>query len=102
MKAYILIDLKTKELSHADLGQMQLYVNYFDMDVKEANDNPTIGLILCAQKNKKMVKYFMGDKTKNIFASKYQFKLPTEQELEEELRRGIKEIKYHLEHPEGN
>ena len=47
LKCYVIIDLKTKKLSHADLGQMQLYVNYFDSEIKQENDNPTIGLVLC-------------------------------------------------------
>lgn len=94
---YATYDLKVKPLTHADLGQMQLYVNYFDMEVRTEGDNPTIGLILCADKNKKMVKYFLGDKAKQIFASKYQFKLPTEKELEKELKREIKDIKFRLE-----
>ncbi|CAL7959124.1 putative nuclease YhcG [Gammaproteobacteria bacterium] len=98
LKAYILADLKVKPLTHADLGQMQMYVNYFDIEERTKGDNPTIGLILCTEQNKKMVKYFLGDKTKNIFASKYQFHLPTEQELEEELKREIKEIKHRLEY----
>jgi predicted nuclease of restriction endonuclease-like (RecB) superfamily len=101
LKVYVLIDIKTHELSHADLGQMQLYVNYFDMEVKTKSDNPTIGLILCTKQSKKMVKYFLGDRAKQIFASKYQFNLPTEKELEEELKRGIKDIKYRLEHKKG-
>jgi hypothetical protein len=94
----LIIELVTKPLTHADLGQLQLYVNYFDMEVKTRGDNPTIGLILCTNKNKKMVKYFLGDKAKQIFASKYQFKLPTEQELEEKLKKELKNFKYMLEH----
>ena len=98
LHAYLILELVTKPLTHADLGQLQLYVNYFDMEVKTEGDNPTIGLILCTHKNTKMVRYFLGDKAKSIFASKYQFKLPTEKELEEELKREIKDIKYRLEH----
>ncbi len=96
LKAYIIIDIKTKPLTHGDLGQMEMYVNYFDLEEKTEGDNPTIGLILCAAQNKKMVKYFLGNKNKNIFASKYQFCLPTEKELEEELRKEIKDIKHML------
>jgi predicted nuclease of restriction endonuclease-like (RecB) superfamily len=96
LKAYIIVDLKTHPLSHADLGQMQLYVNYFDEEIRTEGDNPTIGLILCTKKNKSMVKYFFGDKKHNIFASKYQFHLPTEAELEAELKREIKVIKHQL------
>lgn len=98
LHAYIIVDLKTKPLTHADLGQMQLYVNYFDMEIKTELDNPTIGLILCTKQNKKMVKYLLGEKAKQIFASKYQFKLPTEKELEDELKREIKDIKLKLKY----
>lgn len=93
---YATYDLKTKELSHADLGQMLLYVNYFDQEIIAKDDNPTIGLILCTKKSNAMVRYTLGDKTKQIFASKYQFNLPTEKELEAELKKEIKEIKYKL------
>ncbi len=96
LKSYIIIDLKTKRLTHADLGQMLLYVNYFDQEVKIESDNPTIGLILCTKKNNSMVKYLLGDKGKQVFASTYQFHLPTEKELEEEINREIKEIEYQL------
>lgn len=92
LKAFVIIDLKTRQLTHADLGQMQLYVNYFDQEIRAEDDNPTIGLILCTKQNKMMVKYFFGGKNKNIFASKYQFHLPTEYELEEELKREIKKL----------
>jgi predicted nuclease of restriction endonuclease-like (RecB) superfamily len=97
LHAYTIIDLKTKPLTHGDLGQMQFYVNYFDMEIKTTGDNPTIGLILCTKKSNKMVQYTLGDKAKQIFASKYQFNLPTEAELEAELKKEIKELKYRLE-----
>ncbi len=92
LKCYVIIDIKTRKLTHADLGQMQLYVNYFDEEVITPTDNPTIGLILCTQKSDAMVKYTLGKKAKQIFASKYQFHLPTEKELEAELKREIKKI----------
>jgi len=96
LKCFVIIDLKTKPLSHADLGQMQLYVNYFDQECRSEGDNPTIGLILCTQKNDTMVRYTLGEKAKQIFASKYQFHLPTEAELEAEIKRELKDIKYQL------
>lgn len=68
-------------------------MNYFDEEVITPTDNPTIGLILCTQKSNAMVKYTLGKKAKQIFASKYQFHLPTEKELEAELKREIKEIR---------
>ena len=96
LKCYIIIDLKTHELTHADLGQMQLYVNYFDMEIKQHDDNPTIGLVLCTEKREEMAKYMLGEKAKQIFASTYQFHLPTEKELEQELKREIKAIESDL------
>lgn len=96
LKCYIIVELKTNSLTHADLGQMQFYVNYFDQECRTEGDNPTIGLILCTDKNEALVKYTLGDKTKQIFASKYQFHLPTEEELKRELNRELKEIKHEL------
>lgn len=93
LKSYIIVDIKTKKLSHADLGQIQLYVNYFDREIKQIDDNPTIGLVLCSEKNDAVVKYTLGDKANQIFASKYKFHLPTEEELEAEIRREIKMLK---------
>jgi predicted nuclease of restriction endonuclease-like (RecB) superfamily len=95
LKCYVIIDIKTQKLTHGDLGQMLLYVNYFDQEVITEGDNPTIGLVLCTEKSDAMVKYTLGDKAKQIFASKYQFHLPTEEELEMELKREIQEIKGH-------
>ena len=57
LKCYVILDLKTHKLTHGDLGQMQLYVNYFDKEIKMENDNPTIGLVLCTEKSDAMVKY---------------------------------------------
>lgn len=94
LKCYVIIDLKTHALTHGDLGQMQLYVNYFDQEIKMENDNPSIGLVLCTTKNDSMVKYMLGSNAKKIFASTYQFHLPTEEELRKELDREVKEIEY--------
>lgn len=67
-------------------------MNYFDEKVVNPTDNPTIGLILCTRKSDAMVKYTLGEKAKQIFASKYQFHLPTEKELEAESKRELKAI----------
>lgn len=85
LKCFLLIDLKTTKLNHQDIGQMDFYVRYFEKEIKMSNDNPTIGLILCADKNNKMVKYTLLDESKNIFASKYQLYLPSEKELEAKI-----------------
>jgi predicted nuclease of restriction endonuclease-like (RecB) superfamily len=92
LKCYVIIDLKTHKLTHGDLGQMQLYVNYYDKEVKMTNDNPTIGLVLCTQKSDAMVNYLLGDNAKQIFASTYQFHLPSEKELEVELKRELEQF----------
>ena len=97
LKCYVIIDIKTKALSHGDLGQMLLYVNYYDQEIKATNDNPTIGLVLCTQKSDMMVKYTLGDKAEQIFASRYQLHLPTEEELEIELRRELAQIEDQIE-----
>lgn len=86
LKCYLVIDLKTSKLTHGDLGQMQMYVNYYDREMRSDDDNPTIGLILCTAKNDAMVKYVLDDKAKQIFASRYRFTLPTEEELKQELK----------------
>lgn len=98
LKCFVLVDCKTRRLSHADLGQIQLYVNYFDQEVTTEGDNPTIGLILCTEKNDAVVKYTLGEKNKQIFASKYQFHLPTEQELEVELKREVRAFQPNSSH----
>jgi len=90
LKCYVIIDLKTGKLSHSDLGQLQLYVNYFDREVKQENDNPTIGLVLCTKKNDAVVKYLFPEENNRIFASTYQFHLPTIEELEKELKKEVK------------
>ncbi len=102
LKCFVLIDLKVKPLTHADLGQMLLYVNYYDREKKQPEDNPTIGLVLCTEKNDAMVKYLLDDKNKQIFASRYQLHLPTEHELEVELKREIREIKDRFEQSQND
>jgi predicted nuclease of restriction endonuclease-like (RecB) superfamily len=97
LKCFVIVDLKTHELGYGDIGQMQFYVNYFDKEIKMENDNPTVGLILCTKKRGKMVEYTLGDKAKQIFASTYQFHLPTEAELEAELKKEIKNFKEDIE-----
>lgn len=87
LKCLVLIDLKVGKLTHQDIGQMDFYARYFEKDEKLDGDNPTIGLILCSDKNETMVRYTLREDSKQIFASKYKLYLPTEVELEEELER---------------
>lgn len=92
LKCFLVIDLKTKPLTHQDIGQMDMYVRYFEDKIKQENDNPTIGLILCTEKNETIVKYSLLNDSKQIFASKYMTYLPTEQELKKEIERERQQI----------
>jgi predicted nuclease of restriction endonuclease-like (RecB) superfamily len=93
LKCYVLLDLKVGKLTHGDLGQLQLYVNYFDREKRTTGDNPTLGLILCTDKNDAVVKYTLGaGQEKTIFASRYKLHLPSEAELKAEVRRELREI----------
>jgi predicted nuclease of restriction endonuclease-like (RecB) superfamily len=87
LKCFVLIDLKVGKLTHQDIGQMDFYARYFEKEIRLPEDNPTVGLILCAEKNEAMAKYTLLGNSKNVFASKYKLYLPTEKELKEELKR---------------
>ncbi len=87
LKCFVLIDLKTGKLTNGDIGQMDFYVKYYEKEEREVGDNPTIGIILCTDKNDAMVRYTLLDESKQIFASKYMVYLPTENELRQELLR---------------
>lgn len=88
LRCYIVIEIKTGKLTHQDLGQLQLYVNYFDRERKLPEDNPTLGLLLCTDKNDTVVKYTLGARhNQTIFASRYKLHLPTEAELKAEIVR---------------
>lgn len=81
-RCYVLIDLKTGRLTHQDIGQMQMYVNYYTQELMHPGDNPPIGIILCAEKNDTVVKYTLPEDNQNrIFASQYLTQMPTEEEL---------------------
>jgi len=85
LKCFVLVDLKMDDLTHQDLGQMQMYVNYYTREMMNDGDNPPIGIILCADKSEAIVRYTLAEDNKQIFASKYMLYLPTEQELKNEL-----------------
>ena len=85
LKCYVLVDLKIGKLTHQDIGQMQMYVNYYDRELKENYGNPTVGLILCEHKKEAVVRYTLAKDNKRIFASRYKLYLPTEEELAREL-----------------
>ena len=92
LRCHVVIDLKTAKLTHADLGQMQLYVRYFDEMVAEDGDNPTLGLILCTDKNDSVARFVLGKDDQQIFASRYKLHLPTEAELRAELDRELAQL----------
>lgn len=93
LKCYVLIDLKVGKLTHGDLGQIQFYVNYYNRERRTEGDNPTLGLILCSDKNDAVVRYTLGEQQeRNIFASRYQLYLPTVEELQQELVRERRQI----------
>ena len=85
LKCFVLIDLKIGGLKHQDLGQIQMYVNYYDRFVKTEDENPTIGIVLCRDKNDSLVEITLPKDNKQIFASKYQLYLPTKEELQEQV-----------------
>jgi len=84
LRCYVLIDLKIGKITHADIGQMQMYVHYYDREVKLPDENPTVGIILCRTKNDALVKLTLPEKS-NIYASEYQLYLPSKEELKRKL-----------------
>ncbi len=93
LKCFVIIDLKIGKVTHQDIGQMQMYVNYYDRKIKSDDENPTVGILLSTLNNKTVVKYTLPEDNKNIFSSCYKLHLPTEQELIE----AIEEEKKNLE-----
>ena len=87
LKCFVLIDLKMGELSHADIGQMDMYVRLYEDSYKGKDDNPTVGLILCTEKDQTVVKYSVLHESRQLFAARYQLHLPSEEELRRELER---------------
>ncbi len=90
LKAFVLIDLKRGTLKHQDLGQMQMYVNYYDRFVKTEEENPTIGILLCTDKNDAIVEITLPKDNNQIFASKYQTYLPSKEELKQLIEDNLK------------
>lgn len=84
-KCFVLIDLKTGDLTHQDIGQMQMYVNYYTRELMNEGDNPPVGILLCADKSDTLVEYTLPENDRQIYASKYLPYMPTEEELKREL-----------------
>ncbi len=94
LKCFVLIDLKVGKLTHEDLGQLQLYVNYYDRERLSPGDGPTLGLILCTDKNDAVVKYTLGEKQEGaIFASRYRLHVPSAAALKAEIRRELRMLR---------
>jgi predicted nuclease of restriction endonuclease-like (RecB) superfamily len=91
-RSFVLIDLKIGKLTHQDIGQMQMYVNYYEQEITMPEENPPIGIILCAEKNHAVARYTLPKGNNQIFISKYQLYLPTEEELIQELEREQKAL----------
>ena len=89
LQCFVLIEIKTHKLTHQDIGQLQMYVNYYDRIEKNKNENPTIGILLCADKNDGVVKFTLPENNKSIIASQYHLYLPTEQQLLEEVKKEL-------------
>ena len=89
LKCFVLVDLKIGKLTHQDIGQIDMYVNMYDDLEKNESDNPTIGIILCTDKDETIVKYSHINSKDNLFVSKYQLYLPTEEELKREIERDV-------------
>ena len=85
LRCFVVIDLKIGELKHQDIGQMQMYVNYFDRYVKTSDENKTIGILLCKNKNDTIVELTLPEDNDQIFASKYEINLPSKEELKKLL-----------------
>jgi predicted nuclease of restriction endonuclease-like (RecB) superfamily len=92
LQCFIVIEIKTHKLTHSDLGQLQMYVNYFDRIEKLPHEKPTIGILLCAEKNNAVVKFTLPENNQTILASEYQLYLPTEKQLIEELNKEFDRI----------
>jgi predicted nuclease of restriction endonuclease-like (RecB) superfamily len=92
LQCFVVVELKTTKLNHQDIGQLQMYVNYYDRFEKQDFENPTIGILLCADKNDAMVKITLPENNKTIIASKYQLYLPTEQQLIDEVKKEIEKL----------
>ena len=85
LKCFVLIDLKTSRITHQDVGQMDMYIRMYDELKKSADDNPTLGIVLCSQTDEDIARYSILHGNEQLFASKYKLYLPTEEELREEI-----------------
>jgi predicted nuclease of restriction endonuclease-like (RecB) superfamily len=90
LQCFVIIEIKTEKLTHQDIGQLEMYVNYYDRIEKNDNENSTIGILLCANKNDGVVKFSLPENNKSIITSQYNLYLPTEKQLLEEVKKELK------------
>lgn len=100
LKCFVLIDLKTKKITHQDVGQMDMYVKMYDEIKKSKEDNPTIGILLCSETDEDIAKYSILKGNEQLFASKYKLYLPTEEELRAEIEN--QKTIFNLQHEKDN
>ena len=93
LRCFVIVEIKTHKITHQDLGQLQMYVNYYDRYEKLPDENATIGILLCASKNNEMVKLALPESNRTILASQYKLYLPTENQLLEELKKELEDLK---------
>ena len=91
LRCFVVIEIKTRKITHQELGQLQMYVNYYDRYEKLPVENPTVGILICAAKNDAAVKITLPEDNKTILTSKYELYLPSEAELLEEMEEVIHE-----------
>jgi len=96
LRCFVLVDLKLGKLTHQDLGQMMMYVNWFDRFQRAEHERPTVGIVLCSEKNDAVVKITLPEDNKQILAARYQHYLPTEEELRVEVTRSREEVEHRL------
>lgn len=101
-RSFVLLDLKMGELTHQDIGQMQMYVNYYHREMTSEDENPPIGIILCSDKSEAVVRYTLPEGNNQIFASRYKLYLPTEEELTAEIVRERKTLEMEEELSKGD
>ena len=89
LRCFVIIEIKTHKITHSDVGQLQMYVNYYDREEKMQDESPTIGILLCADKNNTAVRYTLPEDNKTIMAHKYQLYLPTEKQLLQEMEKDL-------------
>lgn len=89
LQSFVIIEIKTHKLTHQDIGQLQMYVNYYDRIERLPHENPTIGILLCANKNDAVVKFTLPEEQKQIIASQYKLYLPTEKQLLDEVNKEL-------------